>query len=190
MTIDEIFAQFPRIETPQLILRRIELSDAEAIFATFSDAVAMEFYGELPHRSVEDSRALIGRQHEWYARREGIRWGIARRGDDTILGSCGLFLFDEGFRRAVTGYELGRAFWRQGIMTEALGAILTFGFSTMGLHRIEAVVDDVNERSKGLLLKVGFTHEGTLRQRFFFRDRFLDEHYFGLLNEEWTARPR
>jgi [ribosomal protein S5]-alanine N-acetyltransferase len=47
------------------------------------------------------------------------------------------------------------------------------------------VVDDVNERSKGLLRKLGFTHEGTLRRRFYFRDCFLDERYFGLLREEW-----
>jgi [ribosomal protein S5]-alanine N-acetyltransferase len=70
-------------------------------------------------------------------------------------------------------------------MTEAMAAILTYAFAELGLHRIEAVVDDVNERSKGLLRKLGFTHEGTLRQRFYFRDRFWDEHYFGLLSNEW-----
>jgi len=53
------------------------------------------------------------------------------------------------------------------------------------LHRIEAVTDDINERSKGLLRKLGFTHEGTLRLRFYFRGRFWDEHYFGLLKDEW-----
>ncbi|MBF6591920.1 MAG: GNAT family N-acetyltransferase, partial [Ktedonobacterales bacterium] len=135
--------------------------------------------------SIEDSRALIQRQHAWYAQREGIRWGITRQGTDTIIGSCGLFNFDEGFHRAETGYELRRAYWRRGIMMEALSAMLTFAFATMELRRVEAVVDDVNERSKRLLRKLGFTHEGTLRQRFFFRGRFLDEHYFGLLRSEW-----
>ena len=83
--------------------------------------------------------------------------------------------------------EVNRAFWRQGIMTEAMSAILTYAFSELGLHRIEAVVDDVNEHSKGLLLKLGFTHEGTLRKRFYFRERFWDEHYFGLLSDEWSG---
>jgi [ribosomal protein S5]-alanine N-acetyltransferase len=188
MSIDQIFVHFPRIVTPHLILRQIEPSDAEAIFATFSDEVVMEFYGELPHRSVEDSRQLIRRQQEWYARREGIRWGITRKGGDTVIGSCGLFKFDEGFHRAETGYELARAYWRQGIMTEALSGLISFAFVTVGLHRIEATVDDVNERSKGLLRKLGFSHEGTRRQRFFFRDRFWDEHDFGLLAGEWQPR--
>jgi ribosomal-protein-alanine N-acetyltransferase len=188
MSIDDVFTSFPRLETPRFTLRQIEMSDAEAIFRTFSDEAVMAYYGELPHRSVEDSRALIRMQHVWYARREGIRWGIARREDDVIIGSCGFHRFDEEFRRAETGYELGQAYWRQGIMSEALSAIIAFGFTTMELHRIEAVVDEDNERSKSLLRKLGFTHEGTLRQRFYFRDRFWDEHYFGLLADEWRVR--
>ena len=185
MNLDPAFDSFPRLETPRLILRQIQLADAEALFATFSDEAVMEFYGDLPHRTVEDSHELVRRQHEWYARREGIRWGITRKGEDVVIGSCGLFKFDEEARRAETGYELGRAYWRQGIMSEALGALLTFAFASLWLHRIEAVVDDANERSKGLLRSLGFVHEGTLRQRFFFRGRFWDEHYFGLLHDEW-----
>lgn len=73
-------------------------------------------------------------------------------------------------------------------MTEALSTILRFGFQEMGLHRVEAVVDDENERSKGLLRKVGFTYEGTLRQRYWFRNRYWDEHYFGLLRDEWKPQ--
>jgi ribosomal-protein-alanine N-acetyltransferase len=185
MTIDALFVRMPRIETPHLILRAIEPSDAEAIFATFADEVAMEFYGELPHRSVDETRALMRRQGEWYAQRAGVRWGIARKGDDTVIGSCGFHNFDEGFRRAELGYELRRTHWRQGIMTEALGALLTFGFGSLGMHRIEAIVNGENERSMGLLRKLGFTYEGTLRRRFYFRDQFWDEHYFGLLAAEW-----
>jgi ribosomal-protein-alanine N-acetyltransferase len=188
MTLDAIFARFPRLETPRLMLREIGDGDADALFATCSDEQVMEFYGHLPHRTVEDSRALIRELRERFARREGIRWGITRRGDDEVIGSCSFYLFDEGFRRAETGYELRRTFWRQGVMREALSAILTFGFDDMGLHRVEAVVEDVNERSKGLLRALGFSHEGTLRQRFYFRDRYWDEHYFGLLRDEGRGR--
>ncbi len=185
MSIDAIFTTFPSLETEYLLLRQIQLSDAEAVFVTFSDEAVMEFYGEIPHRSVEESRDLIRRQHVWYARREGIRWGITCKGEDTVIGSCGFFKFDEEFQRAEIGYELARAFWRQGIMSEALRAIITFAFTEMGLGRIEAVVDDTNEPSKALLRSLGFSHEGTLRKRFFFRGRLWDEHYFGLHKEEW-----
>jgi ribosomal-protein-alanine N-acetyltransferase len=188
MSIDAIFTRFPRLETERLVLRQIQLGDAAAVFETFSDEAVMEFYGEIPHRSVEESCDLIRRQHAWYAQREGLRWGITRKGEDVVMGSCGFFKFDEAFQRAETGYELARAYWRQGVMREALHAIITFAFSEMGLKRIEAVVDDTNEPSKALLRSLGFSHEGTLRKRFFFQGRFWDEHYFGLLQEEW-AQP-
>lgn len=185
MDINAMFTTFPTFTTDRLFLRQIQPDDAADLFATFSDESVMEFYGHLAHRSIDESAALIRQQHTWYAERAGIRWGITLKGEDRVIGSCGFFGFDEGFRRAVTGYELNRAFWHQGIMTEAMSAILTYAFSEPALNRVEAVVDDVNERSKGLLRKLGFTHEGTLRRRFFFRNRFLDEHYFGLLKEEW-----
>lgn len=185
MSIDTMFTNFPSLKIERLLLRQIQPDDAEALFSTFCDEEVMKFYGHLPHQSIDDSRELIRQQQAWYARREGIRWGITLKGQDRVIGSCGFYLFDEDFHRAETGYELNRAFWRQGIMAEAMSAIITYAFTDLQLHRIEAVVDDVNEPSKGLLRKLGFTHEGTLRQRFYFRNRFWDEHYFGLLNNEW-----
>jgi ribosomal-protein-alanine N-acetyltransferase len=185
MGAPEMFARFPPLETPRLSLRRIVATDTEALFATFSDPAVMEFYGDPPHRSVEDSRDLIRRQERWYAQCEGIRWGITLTGDEAVIGSCGFFLFDEEFRRAEMGYELARAYWRQGIMREALQAVMTYAFTSADLHRIEAVVNGANEPSKALLLKLGFTLEGTLRQRFYFANRYWNDLYFGLLKDEW-----
>lgn len=191
MERDAIFAGVPVIETPRLILRGIRADDAEAIFATFSDAETMEYYGEEPHRTLEDSREHIRAIAGWFARREGIRWGVTlRAGGDEVIGSCGLFRFDEDFDRAETGYELRRAYWRQGIMSEAMRGLLDFGFGELGLHRIEALTDGANERSQGLLRSLGFMPEGILRERFAWHGRFHDEHYFGLLRDEWLASTR
>ena len=120
-----------------------------------------------------------------YVRREAIRWGITLQGEKRLVGSCSFHHFDSGFHCVEIGYELNRAFWGQGITSEAVSAILTYGFTELGLHRVEAIIDIVNERSKGLLLKLGFTYEGNLRQRYFFHNCFEDEHYFGLLKNEW-----
>lgn len=131
-----------------------------------------------PIKAWKIPASLIRQQHKWYAQHEGIRWGITLKGEDKVIGSCGFYLFNLESSHAETGYELNRAYWRQGIVSEAMTAILTYAFNELDLARIEAVVDDVNERSKDLLLKLGFTHEGTLRKRFYFRERFLDEHFF------------
>ena len=187
MSIETAFTHFPCLTTQRLLLRQIRPDDAEALFAIFSDEEAMQFYGHEPHRSLDETHELIGWIQAAYARRESIRWGITLRGEDRVIGSCGFHNFGAGFQRAETGYELERASWGQGIMAEALSAILTYGFTELGLHRVEAIIDIANERSKGLLLKLGFTYEGNLRQRYAFRDRFEDEHYFGLLKGEWPG---
>jgi ribosomal-protein-alanine N-acetyltransferase len=187
MTIDSAFTHFPSLTTNRLSLRQIQPQDAEDIFATLSDEEAMRFYGNEPHHSLEDTFALIDHIQARYARWEAIRWGITLKGTNRVLGSCSFHHFDSGFHRAETGYELNRAYWGQGIMKEAVSAILTFGFNELGLHRIEAIIDLANERSKGLLLKLGFTYEGFLRQRYYFRGHFEDEHFFGLLKDEWKA---
>ena len=185
MTIDAAFARFPTLNTKRLLLRHIVPGDAEALFAILSDNEAMEFYGNEAHQSLDETRELIRQIQARYGRREAFRWGITLRGEDRLIGSCSLFHFDAGFDCAETGYELNRAYWGKGIMTEAMTAVLTFGFSELGLHRVEAIIDIANERSKGLLLKLGFKYEGNLRQRFPFRGHFEDEHYFGLLKDEW-----
>ncbi|MBX3082229.1 MAG: GNAT family N-acetyltransferase [Anaerolineae bacterium] len=187
MTIDSTFAEFPLLTTARLHLRQIQLSDADDFFGILSDEETTRYYGHPPHRTIEDTRALIHRLHAFFNRQEAIRWGVTLRGDDRLIGSCSLFHFDDGYNRAETGYELNRAYWGQGMMTEAMTALLDYGFENMELHRIEAIIDIANERSKGLLLKLGFTYEGNLRERYDMGTSLEDEHYFGLLRREWHA---
>lgn len=189
MTIDAAFTSFPTLTTNRLLLRQLRPGDAEALFAIFSDEETMKFYGDAPHRSLDESREEIRQALARYAQHESLRWAITLHDEDTFLGSCALFHFDEGFHRGEIGYELHRDFWGRGIMTEAVSAILTYSFSELNLHRVEALMDIANERSRGLALKLGFTYEGYLRQRYYIGEgHFEDEHYFGLLRDEWQKK--
>lgn len=185
MTIDVAFTHFPTLTTNRLLLRQFQPDDAESLFAILSDSQVTEFYGHEPHQSLDDTRELIRQIQVRYERSEALRWGITLRGVDRLIGSCSFHHFDPDFHRAETGYELHRAYWGKGIMTEAMSVILTYGFTELELHRVEAIIDIVNDRSKSLLDKLGFTYEGNLRQRYYFQGRFEDEHYFGLLKDEW-----
>jgi ribosomal-protein-alanine N-acetyltransferase len=187
MTIEAAFIHFPLLTTSRLFLRNIVTEDAEALFAIRSDEEGMKYFGQELYKSVAETITVIKLMEERYNRKEALRWCITLKDYDRLIGTCTLFHFDEGFHRAETGYELNRDFWGKGIMTEAMTAILTFGFNELNLHRIEAVIDIENERSKNLLFKLGFTYEGDLRQRFLFRDQFVDEYYFGLLKDEWQG---
>lgn len=185
MTIDAAFTHFHSLTTDRLHLRQLQPTDAEAIFAIRSDRKVTEPFGQEPHQSLEDTQTLMQRRQTLYEQRKAISWYITLKGEDIVIGSCMFFQFDPDFQCAETGYELHRAHWRQGITAEAMSAVLTYGFTELGLHRIEANVGAENTASRNLLLKLGFTHEGILRQRYFFQGRFDDQHCFGLLKDEW-----
>ncbi len=185
MSIDNAFTHFPTLTTNRLQLRQVRSADAEALFAMRSDPIGVEFMGQEPHQSLEDTQKLIQRLQTFYKQRSSLFWCVTLKGEDTVIGTCTLFSFNFDFHYAETGYNLHRDYWRQGITSEAMSAVLTYGFTELGLHRIEADVAPDNTRSKNLLLKLGFTFEGNLRQRYFFRGQFEDEYYFGLLKDEW-----
>ncbi len=188
MSIDAAFMSFPVLTTNRLRLRQIQPADAEALFEIRSDHEVRKAYGQEPYQSLEEAQAFIQRLQTDYNRREAIFWCITLKGADTLIGSCTFWNFSPDFQCAEIGYELHRAYWRQGIIAEALPAILAYGFTTLGLHRIEANPFASNAASINLLRKLGFMYEGTLRERHFFRDHFEDQLYFGLLADEWREQ--
>ena len=185
MSIDDAFTHFPTLTTNRLHLRQLQSTDADALFAIRSDPVGVEFMGQEPHQTLEDTQKLIRRLQTSYEQCNSLSWGITLKGGDTVIGTCMLFSFNVDFHYAEIGYDLHRNYWRQGITSEAVSAVLTYGFTDLDLHRIEADIAPENTRSKNLLLKLGFTFEGNLRQRYYFRGQFEDEHYYGLLKNEW-----
>jgi ribosomal-protein-alanine N-acetyltransferase len=187
MSLETAFTHFPSLTTEHLQLRQILPSDVEAFFAIKSDREIMDFYGDETHKTLHETHALIQQLQDSYEKHEALFWGITRKGEDTIIGSCAFIALNRDFQYAEIGYELVRTSWRQGIMAEAIAAILTYGFTDLQLHRIEAVTDPRNTPSKNLLLKLGFTYEGNLRQRFLLHDQFLDAQYFGILKDEWLV---
>jgi len=188
MSIDGAFSDFPVLETKRLRLRQIQPEDAEAIFAIRADEQVREAYGQEPYQSLAEAHAMTERVQASYLRSKDLFWGITLKENEGVIGSCTLWNFDTDSLRCELGYELNRAYWRQGIISEAVAAVLAYGFTELALHRIEAIVSGGNAASQKLLLKLGFAHEGNLRQRSRFRGKFEDELYFGLLREEWSKK--
>jgi [ribosomal protein S5]-alanine N-acetyltransferase len=176
---------FPSITTDGLHLREIRSTDAEALFSLKSDPEVTSSYGREPHRTIGDTRAWLQNVQDSYSRRDGIMWCVTLKNQDLAIGSCCFWNIDEDFHCGELGYELNRAHWGKGIMTEALPAVIAYGFNDLGLHRIEANPLQYNAASTNLLHKLGFTLEGTLRQRCVFRGQYFDQLYFGLLANEW-----
>ena len=182
---DAVFARFPILTTERLRLRHLQQSDAEALFAIKSNLEVTGQYGQEPHQTIDDTLDWIQRIQASYERQEDLVWALTFKGEDTLIGAATLWNIDPGFHCAELGYELHPAYGKKGLMTEAVSTILTFGFTELELHRIEANPLAKNIASKNLLHKLGFMYEGNLRQRHFFRGHFEDQLYYGLLKDEW-----
>ncbi|WP_081398180.1 GNAT family N-acetyltransferase [Paenibacillus odorifer] len=172
---------FPVLETDRFILRRITLDDAKEIYNYFSKDEVTQYYDLDSFTDIQQAINLIERWDERFKGKQSIRWGIARREDNIMMGSCGYHNWAHRNFKAEIGYELSPLYWRQGVMTEVLTAIIAYGFEHMKLHRIEALYDPANIASKKSLLKAGFKYEGLLRESFFEKGRFVDAEICSLL---------
>ena len=180
---DEIFTAFPQIETKHLILREIMPEDASALYQIYANDEVTRYYDLTTMQDIEEAAELIDFFDDRFETESMIRWGITRKTDDIIIGTCGYVLFHR--HRGELGYDLLRSEWGQGIMTEAIDAIVEFGFSDAELHRIEAMVMVENHASARLLTKLGFTEEGTLRDYDYFKEQFHDMRCFAILQQEY-----
>ncbi|QZA77508.1 GNAT family N-acetyltransferase [Deefgea tanakiae] len=179
-------SDFPRLETQRLVLREIVAADAAAIFSIHGDANVMRYFGADPMSEPDQAVALIETFTRWRdEENSGIRWGIEQNGQ--LIGTCGLFRWNHAWHSAMVGYELAQSTWGQGFMQEALVSILSYGFTAMDLNRIEAQIHPNNTASLKLMPKLGFTHEGQLREVGFWGGQFHDFVQFGLLKREFAG---
>jgi len=87
---------------------------------------------------------------------ETFYFGITYKNQQNLLGTICLYRFSEDRTEAEVGYELLPDYHRKGIMSEALSAVLDFGFNELNLKEILAFTNMFNENSKALLLKHDF----------------------------------
>ena len=175
----------PTIEASRIRLRWISDKDTDAFYAIYSNPEVMRYWSTPPLADREAAANLVKKIQEDWKRRLILKWGIALRTDDQLIGSITLFNLDFNHRRAEIGYALGREFWGQGYMNEALIALLKYAFEDLNLHRIEADVDPRNTASIKTVERLGFQREGYLRERWQINGEIQDAYFYGLLRQEW-----
>jgi [ribosomal protein S5]-alanine N-acetyltransferase len=117
-----------------------------------------------------------------------LKWGVALKPGDNLIGTVTLFNMNRSSGRAEIGYAQGRAYWGHGYIHEALQALLIYSFEELNLRRLEADVDPRNNPSIKTLERLGFQKEGYLRERWLVNGEIQDALFYGLLKREW-GRP-
>ena len=180
----------PELATERLRLRAPSLGDAAALLAVLGDPAVTRYHNVPTLATLADARALLERLEQRYAARETIRWAIELAQPREMIGTVGLLRFDFEHRRAEVGYEIARRWWGRGLAPEAAGAVVRYGFTVLGLHRIEAGVLPGNRASVRVLEKLGFLEEGTRRDYLYTKGRFESFRWFSRLASDEVGRAR
>lgn len=179
------FSPFPNLKTNRLILRRMNLSDADQIFALRSNPEIMQFIPRPLIKTKEEALDFISAMDVTIDTNTVINWAITTKEDDKLIGMIGFYRMKPENHRAEVGYILSAEFHGQGIITEALERIIQFGFEEMKLNSIEAVIDPENFGSEKVLLKNNFIKEGHFKEHTFFEGKFLDSVFYSLLKKNY-----
>jgi [ribosomal protein S5]-alanine N-acetyltransferase len=154
--------EFPVIETSKIRLRKLRLEDAQELVNYYSNENVYRHLDWNGPETLERSREIINVWNKGYTEGWIIRFAVADKETDTVIGTIFLSEFEGG--RAEIGYELSEDYWRRGIMSEAIREVLSLGFNKLGLVRIQAFVSEENIASKEMLKKFNFKAEGYLRK--------------------------
>lgn len=176
-------ATFPELQTARLTLRQIQPADQMQVYRALSDTAVVKHYGVEYHSFLGTSEQMQWYQ-ELYQRKSGLWWALTLKNNTEMIGAGGYYNWQADHQKAELGYWLLPAYWRQGLMREALPAIVGYGQQQMGLHRIEAYVETANQASANLLQQLGFQHEGTLRDTEMKHGQFISLAIFALLTKE------
>jgi len=165
-----------KLSTARFELAPMASLDAEDIFAAFSDPEVVRFMDIDPQVDVAQSQAVIAWAQHLRATGQGVRWVIRWREDRAFVGTCGFnsLVLERGCRGEI-GYDVRRSAWGEQVMNEVMPLLVRYGFGTLGLRRIEAMVTPGNSWSCALLERHGFECEGVLRQYGFWKDAFWDQ---------------
>jgi len=147
------------LTTKRLELRPFELDDAMALFGWACDPDVTLFLRFPVHESLSDSKRIISAWIDAARRPPYFHWALTLRETGKVIGSIGIEVANAHDRRGEVGYCLAKQVWNQGFATEALKAVLHFGFTVAKFHRIEGCHSIDNPASGKVMLKSGMRLE-------------------------------
>jgi [ribosomal protein S5]-alanine N-acetyltransferase len=176
------FNPFPILTTDRLVLRPFNDGDVKELFFLRSHEGVMKYIAKPKPKDHNDIFQLIAKMSKMIADNEGVAWAITLKTDPKAIGHISFqHLYKEHYRAEV-GYMLHPDHYMQGIMNEALTAVLTYGFSKMGLHSVEANISPENIASQKLLERHNFVREAWFKENYFFEGEFMDSVIYSLIN--------
>ncbi len=176
------FHPFPEHETDNLLLKQIKTADLKDFFRLRSDKNIMKYIPRPLAKEISDVELLVAKMDAGTENNETINWGMYLKTTGKLIGSIGYVHIYTDNNRAEIGYLLDTNFHGKGLMQEAIVAVIAFGFNTLKLHSIEAVVQHMNIASAKLLEKNTFVKEAHFKEYIYHNGKYSDAVVYSLIN--------
>jgi RimJ/RimL family protein N-acetyltransferase len=176
------------LKTERLSLRKLKVNDVNDLYEIYSDELALKYWSEPAYTDIKQCRAMVEKNIGYWDDGSSVCLALEQKLDKKVIGTITIFAIHEQSRRAEIGYILSRQYWKTGLMSEAINAIIKFSFNELNLNRLEADIDPENLGSAALLKKYGFKLEGYLKERWIVNDVVTDSELYGLLNPRGTKK--
>ncbi|QIK55792.1 GNAT family N-acetyltransferase [Dysgonomonas sp. HDW5B] len=174
------------IESENLILRQFSYNDNKDMLDYWvSDPNIQSMYSEPIYTTEEEVKELLDKYITSYSQDSYYRWAIIEKSTQICIGQIAFFLVDSKNHFGEIEYCIGSKFHRKGYASEAVKAILKYGFEKINFHKIQVCHKENNIASQGVIKKAGFKYEGTLRDYFYMDDKYVSRLYYSLLKSEW-----
>ena len=179
------FHPFQNLETERLLLRRLNDGDFEEVIALRGNPDTMKFIPRPLVKTKEDALEHLRMMEEKIINNTGINWGITIKGNPKIIGIIGHYKIQPENHRSEIGYMSLPETNGKGYMSEAIEAVLAYGFDHLNLHSVEAVIDPDNIASEKVLIKNGFVKEAHILENELWDGKFWDTVIYSLLKRNF-----
>ena len=182
-----------KLETERLILRDFVADDWQRVLEYQRDPLYLRYYEwTAADRTPEDVQEFVVwfLDHQKQQPRIKFQLAVVLKSNNLLVGNCGIRMDSPNAFQADIGYELDPKYWNRGYTTEAAHAVVDFGFSRLGLHRVWAWCIADNSGSAHVMEKMGMLLEGRLRENDYYKDRWWDTLMYGILLEEWEQHKQ
>lgn len=188
MNIEAVFAQFPILQSDDIVLKKIEDHHLDEVFEIYNNDKVFDYCGIIPKHNKDTVKNMIGHFERDYHKKSRVKWGIFYHSEpDRLVGIIEALDFNQKVNMVTIGYFLPESHWGKGIATEAVKILLDFLFIDVNVNRVQAEVMPLNENSKKVLLKNGFIQEGTLRQATLWSGKgIIDIEMYSILREDYV----
>jgi len=175
------FTPFPVINTARTCLRRFTHADVTAFYQLRSNPVMSKYIARQPYENEEVARKFIHNINGSIDNNEVLYWVLTLQGSNMLIGTLCLWNISTEHHRAEVGYEIHPHYQGQGLIHEALSAVIDYAFKTIGLHSLEAWVHPENTASQKVLMRCNFVREALFKENVFFDGKYVDTAIYSLL---------